>query len=328
MTELLTKIPTWYPEWSLLLFTVFAQFAVGAGLFASIVTCFKDKRQTESTIPEPKVENVNAESTEITNNENIFEATEENTSPVNEEKPKKKEKVIKEKTLSDIISTRLWIFTFFLMGIAGIISLLHLQNPFNAFYTITRVATSWLSREIICVGIFTGLVFLRLIKADNRLSWIASLSGLLLVLSISQVYNTVEAMPFWTSINTVFTFYGTTLVLGSASGLMFGSSLENLNFKRLAKFLLFVGAVFSLSSVANLVRFFLLEENLHGVEPLLEGLFHLYIQVGCILFGLLLLFAKRFSTSSFVLFIGLLFLLAGELASRTIFFLAQFKIGV
>ncbi len=108
------------------------------------------------------------------------------------------------------------------VGVALLASLFHLGNPINAPRAIIHLATSWLSREVLCSVIFSGLVVVfaflhwrRLGSAALReaLGWITSLVGLLLVFIMSNVY-TFPTQPAWDTPATPVSFFVTTLLLG------------------------------------------------------------------------------------------------------------------
>ncbi len=106
--------------------------------------------------------------------------------------------------------------------VALLASLFHLGNPINAPRAITNLATSWLSREVLCSVIFSGLVVVlaflqwrRLGTAALRegLGWITSLVGLLLVYIMANVYM-FPTQPAWDTPATPISFFVTTLLLG------------------------------------------------------------------------------------------------------------------
>ncbi|MGD8191578.1 dimethyl sulfoxide reductase anchor subunit family protein [Brevibacillus ginsengisoli] len=99
-------------------------------------------------------------------------------------------------------------------------STLHLGTPTHAFYTISNLGTSWLSREILFTGLFILGVLVTLYFAfkNKRLSagltLLTALIGLVDVFVMSSLY----AHTFvngWNSMNTYASFYGTTFILGS-----------------------------------------------------------------------------------------------------------------
>ncbi len=259
-----------FADWTLIIFTVFAQFAAGSALFATVA-----QSSNEQTI-----------------------------------------------------AKKFYFTSFILMSIAGIVSLLHLQNPFNAFYTITQVGHSWLSREILTVGFFTGLVFLQLILSNKCLSYLTSFAGLTLVYVISQVYASVDSMPFWANKGTIIAFYGTCLLLGGALALLLGKSKEEGAYKGLALAAIAIGLICSLFAKLVWISVFMKEEVLSIPLEFNSALCFLALQLGLLLLGFLIVLCKKARNSGCLLSLALLFFLFAELSSRSLFFIAQLKIGV
>lgn len=121
-----------------------------------------------------------------------------------------------------------------MIGMAVILGLLasfgHLGNPTNAPNAVNNITTSWLSREVLFVLLFSGLVaFFVLLEwrkigsaaIRNTVAWLAALVGLGLVYSMSHVYM-IETQPAWNSWATPISFYTTTFLLG---GLAVGAML-------------------------------------------------------------------------------------------------------
>lgn len=110
-----------------------------------------------------------------------------------------------------------------------IISLFHLGNPVNAFRAISNLGTSWLSREIFFTLLFvaTGAIFAFLqwrkigsFRLRQIIALIAAALGLVLVYSMSHIYQ-LAAQPAWDSVATPITFFITTFLLG---GLAMGTA--------------------------------------------------------------------------------------------------------
>ena len=102
-------------------------------------------------------------------------------------------------------------------------SFLHLGNPLESYKAVTNLGTSWLSREILSVVIFSilGAVYALLqwrkigsVGLRNIIAWITAIVGLILVYSMSNVY-LLPTQPSWNTYATPVTFFTTTLLLGS-----------------------------------------------------------------------------------------------------------------
>ncbi len=122
-------------------------------------------------------------------------------------------------------------------GVGMLASLLHLGRPLRAYRALFHLLTSWLSREILSVGLFgAGLVvFLFIPPAFISLLWVVygltALAGLALIFCMAKVYR-LSSLPFWNSWRTTASFYLTAGLLGlllcamqSSSGLKSGFNL-------------------------------------------------------------------------------------------------------
>ncbi|MCF8304675.1 MAG: dimethyl sulfoxide reductase anchor subunit [Bacteroidales bacterium] len=158
-------------EWSLIIFTLFTQFAVGAFVVTGLV---ERQQQTAST-------------------QNI------------------------------IISTNAALLIIVIAAMVALMaSFLHLGNPSNALYALNNLASSWLSREILLLSLFTGGAILFLLlnfksygsrALRNVTAYMTALTGLLAVFSMAKVYM-LETVPVWNTILTPVQFFLTAFILG------------------------------------------------------------------------------------------------------------------
>jgi len=111
-----------------------------------------------------------------------------------------------------------WIMALLVMLPAAVglpLSALHLGRPFLAMTAMKNIKTSWLSREALALGVFTGLmtvvitvyffhvsILLRLL-----LEAITLLTGLYGIYAQSMIYR-IRARPSWNRITTNFKFFG------------------------------------------------------------------------------------------------------------------------
>ncbi|WP_428908035.1 dimethyl sulfoxide reductase anchor subunit family protein [Niallia sp. Krafla_26] len=110
-----------------------------------------------------------------------------------------------------------------LLAIAGIsllVSMLHLGQPLHAPRAILNFKVSWLSREIVFYGAFVGLILVYTwfwFKEDrakrNMTGWLASIIGVIAIFSSAKIYM-IPSFPAWDGVNTMFTFFLTSLLLG------------------------------------------------------------------------------------------------------------------
>src|SRR5262249_42030534 len=114
-------------------------------------------------------------------------------------------------------------------------SVFHLGRPQYAFRAFLGLRTSWLSREIIGFGLFSGLAALYAGSYHVPPAWqvarmatgtAAALSGALAVFCSVMVY-VATRRPHWRGSATGLRFFGTTLVAGTATLLLalFGRAL-------------------------------------------------------------------------------------------------------
>lgn len=107
------------------------------------------------------------------------------------------------------------------MGIGTISSLLHLGNPANAPRALNNLAGSWLSREILAIGVFSVSLVLILIlgwitghtEYSKYLVLLSSFSGLALLWMMIRIY-VMPTIPAWNSWYTPVSFVSTALSLG------------------------------------------------------------------------------------------------------------------
>ena len=107
-----------------------------------------------------------------------------------------------------------------ILGMAA--SLLHLGNPFNAYLAVSNLGSSWLSWEILSGVLFAvvGGVFALMqwrkiasFAVRNLIAIVAAVIGLVLIYSMSNVYQ-IRTQPAWNTIATTIAFFTTTLLLG------------------------------------------------------------------------------------------------------------------
>ena len=109
------------------------------------------------------------------------------------------------------------------LAIVGMLaSFLHLGTPRNAWRALANIRSSWLSREILFAGLFSGLSGLYSllqwfgwgsVALRDGLALLTSLSGLALVYSMARVYM-LRSVLIWQSWLTAASFFATTFLLG------------------------------------------------------------------------------------------------------------------
>ncbi len=104
------------------------------------------------------------------------------------------------------------------LGIGMIASFAHLGTKKNAWRVLTHLRKSWLSRELLFIGLFgagwlSTFVGTILRLNTSALTGLAALLGLGLIYSMSQVYR-LKTVPTWNSWRTNVGFMGSALLLG------------------------------------------------------------------------------------------------------------------
>lgn len=107
------------------------------------------------------------------------------------------------------------------LGGAGLAAFAHLGTPLNAWRALSHLKKSWMSREILAAGLFTGGWALWMLAALSHkgfswLDWGVSLLGMLFVHSMAQVYR-IKGVPAWNTWRTNLGFFLTALLLGQAA---------------------------------------------------------------------------------------------------------------
>ncbi len=127
---------------------------------------------------------------------------------------------------ADTSRAKAWVACI-LLGLGALASLAHLSDPTVSFYTVANLGTSWLSREILFVGLFGAASLLWLVGLNAWIRRLAAILGLAFVYVMSRVY-TIPTVPFWNSLFTCWIFLASSLLLGS-SLLLFISAIAARN---------------------------------------------------------------------------------------------------
>jgi len=153
---------------------------------------------------------------------------------------------------------------------AILIAFLHLGKPANARHALDHLRKSWLSREILTLGLFgfsgAGMLLLIWLDGSTEIVWLMAAMGLIFLFSMSQVYR-LRTVPIWDSGRTLAAFLMSAGVLG-VQGVNLFTPLEWMGW---ALILLFVGeAVLALTErhtghiAANQIRVGLLLAGMAG----------------------------------------------------------------
>lgn len=113
------------------------------------------------------------------------------------------------------------LLAFLLMAVATVVSFLHLGTPLNAPKSLKNLKTSWLSREILAIQVYSlclvGLILLHWRGFEAGRLWLLfgllAAGGVALLWSMSRIYM-LPTIPPWKSWYTPVSFVSTALSLG------------------------------------------------------------------------------------------------------------------
>jgi anaerobic dimethyl sulfoxide reductase subunit C (anchor subunit) len=107
------------------------------------------------------------------------------------------------------------------IGVATVVSFLHLGNPTNAPNALNNLSGSWLSREILALGAYTACLLIVFvlgwqhgaIRYPGYLLPLSSVAGIAFLWMMIRIY-VIPTIPAWNSWNTPLSFVSTTICLG------------------------------------------------------------------------------------------------------------------
>lgn len=226
-------------------------------------------------------------------------------------------------------------------------SLLHLGNPLNAPKAMRNIVTSWLSREIFAIGLFTVCLLTTLVSgrmpggSDTYPAYqliACSVAGLFLVWAMARVYR-IPTVPSWDSGFTLLGFLSTSLCLGLVAALLFDAAgvLSLADGMRTSLAALLV-AVLLLETGAGFVNHYRLARMDTGMDGprFSSGFFSTLLRVRsamALVACLALLFMLRLEPSAAGaalpwLSLAAALVLAQAFAGRVLFFSSYFRIGL
>lgn len=231
---------------------------------------------------------------------------------------------------------------------ALIISFLHLAYPLSALYALSNLKQSWLSREILMVSAFTGMMMALSIwwgwlrKSKKQLSsylLIVTLVGFLMVFSMGRIYM-IPTVPAWDSISTLIAFFISTLLLGATFILtLYHKSVEwSADMQKEQTIVQVLISLILLAIVMKLVNNLIIiplpaQDN---IAFMAEAGNELLIRISWMLWplGLLLLVLQNFSPpglkklASKYSYLPFLLIAIAEIAERALFYSAYFRVGI
>ena len=254
-------------------------------------------------------------------------------------------------SLSHEITVRFLIVIVTSLSVAVISSFFHLGNPLNSHFSLNNLSSSWLSREILLlilfsIAIFTYFIFKMMSISNQPVQYIiliiSSILGLALIISMSKLYM-IETVPAWNTLLTPAKFILATLLLGTIAFLLIITTGdysnttvvgENLLFKSIllitltilfAELFLFIVEMWTLKSgvLAELGSFKLITE-----DNSFTFFIHLFLFASSILFILynLIMIGNRYSAPVLIIISILVVLL--QITQRYLFYASYNRIGV
>jgi len=229
------------------------------------------------------------------------------------------------------------------IGVALIISFMHLSAPLSSVFALTNLTSSWLSREILMVSAYAASVF------GTTMYWlfykkkksliipllaISSVLGLTMVLTMAKLYM-IETIPVWNTPGTLIAFYINTFLLGTSFALLLLYHSHKGNFERNIEivFVFTIIGVLAVKFVSGLVGWdTTTSQNVAftggGYHPIWDALPWAW------LLGLGMLIRRVFpnprdaNTGIRLYLLAFIFFLMAEFAARVIFYSSYFRVGL
>ena len=233
------------------------------------------------------------------------------------------------------------------MGIATISSFLHLGNPLNAPKALNNLSGSWLSREILAIGVFSlSLVFILILgwttghpEYSKYLIVLSFFSGLALLWMMIRIY-VMPTIPAWNSWYTPVSFVSTALSLGLLTFLTLHTAGFVKTSDQIIEYFWLVLIVILLTEIiSGFAHQSKLEKMDTGMEDLVfdRGTFHqifllrmVILIFACLATTVFILKPDLLPGNDSSLWVLLLFVsvIAQELMGRLLFYSSYFRIGV
>lgn len=229
------------------------------------------------------------------------------------------------------------------IGIALIISFLHLSAPLSSVFALTNLKSSWLSREILMVSAYAASIFATTLywlfcKGKRSLLIpllaISSLLGLTMVLTMAKLYM-IETIPVWNTPGTLIAFYVNTILLGSsfASVLFYNSHKDNLDKNVERVFVFVIITILAVKFISGLVGW---DTTTNENIAFAGGMYHPIWDAlsWAWLLGLGMLIRRVFpnprdsDTGIRLYLLAFVFFVIAEFAARVIFYSSFYRIGL
>jgi len=229
------------------------------------------------------------------------------------------------------------------IGIALIISFLHLSAPLSSVFALTNLKSSWLSREILMVSAYAASIFATTLywlfcKGKRSLLIpllaISSLLGLTMVLTMAMLYM-IETIPVWNTPGTQIAFYVNTILLGSsfASVLFYNSHKDNLDKNVERVFVFVIITILAVKFISGLVGWdTTTNENIAFAGGMYHPIWDALSWAWLLGLGMLIrrVFPNPRDSDTGIRFylLAFVFFVIAEFAARVIFYSSYFRIGL
>jgi anaerobic dimethyl sulfoxide reductase subunit C (anchor subunit) len=226
--------------------------------------------------------------------------------------------------------------------LAILISLIHLGRPANAVNALNNLKTSWISREIFSVTLFSiSLIILFIARWQDAgktfltVSFILSaIAGILLLVSMVLLYM-IPTVSTWNNWLTPMNFILTALISGLVLMIVFAMAF-NIELMRLKSILLVIMILLLFEIVhSGFLHSHLNELNYnHSNEFISEGIFKLFtiiriaVIVPAILFLLFIAFRQKTEYTNTLLIASISLIFMEMILGRLIFFATFLRIGI
>jgi anaerobic dimethyl sulfoxide reductase subunit C (anchor subunit) len=226
--------------------------------------------------------------------------------------------------------------------LAILISLIHLGRPANAVNALNNLKTSWISREIFSVTLFSiSLIILFIARWQDAgktfltVSFILSaIAGILLLVSMVLLYM-IPTVSTWNNWLTPMNFILTALISGLVLMIVFAMAF-NIELMRLKSILLVIMILLLFEIVhSGFLHSHLNELNYnHSNEFISEGIFKLFtiiriaVIVPAILFLLFVAFQQKSEYTNTLLIASISLIFMEMILGRLIFFATFLRIGI
>lgn len=233
------------------------------------------------------------------------------------------------------------------VGVATVVSFLHLGKPANAPNALNNLSGSWLSREILALGIYAVSLIIVLALGWNtgnteKLKYLlapSSVLGLALLWMMIRIY-VIPTIPAWHSWYTPLSFISTAICLGLLVYLTFQyAGTASNDWRLIKKLLFFLMLVLFTESISGFFHQSQLEKLNTGIDELVfdQGVFYktFLLRMGLLTIAFLVVFMVVLDPGLlsgedyfFWLYPLMVLIIVEEILGRLLFYSTYFRIGV